>query len=835
MQTALSKLIFLLIFLPGTTLAQESNCTGETFTHLLSDEQGHDLRITCALTYPGPSGDLLLGGGVGGHIVLSRLDRQGNLRWRRVVRTGSESTELSTLNELVVDQAGNIAGVGTTFNDNIQQAYLFRYDPNADSLLYFLQPDFISSELTGIKILNGDEYLLLGSRLGEAFPVFISAYSQQVNQTDGQPSQAAIRYDYRGDESFLDASLAPDGTRYVVGNVSATGGTGDIRASVSRITANGTPEWTQVGPVRGTINGRLYAFDVELVDNQLFVLHWGNIGNITGGINTTVYLSCLDPGTGTLLWNRSYDLTDFNGEFGIELQPHNGGLLIYGISLIGKRDPWLMKLSLTGEVNWARSYEIPGNALLYLRANQQLHTDDTGITALASFSYTDGSPRKGLVLRLDPNGLSDAGCLNVRSLEVSVEPLTNDWQNASLETNELITSWNDAATGMEAANFTAADDCNMTCEDCSARSLLQTFVCREDSVFIAGAFRRQAGVYADTLPSSISGCDSIQFTELIISNGPSATYSVRRDCGLAEAKVRISASGLALPLSFSWSASGANGNTAYLPAGNYQVTVNNAIQCRPLVLEVLVDEVTRSSASLQVSAPVCPGDSSGTIRLEPPGSGDLKLLPLPNFIPDVLTGLPTGEYQLIVRDSTGCEVFRQVSVPPAGPVSIEITGAQRVRLGDETLLAPASGPDQNFVAYNWTLPNSSATQNFSLSLQPTTDGIYRLTAVTDRGCTATDSILLNVYRAAPRLYLPTAFSPNDDAVNDVFAPGVGPEIEAVTKWEIFDRWGNLRWALRGENWWDGKDAAPGVYVYYLEALLIDGSTVALSGQVTILR
>ncbi len=85
-----------------------------------------------------------------------------------------------------------------------------------------------------------------------------------------------------------------------------------------------------------------------------------------------------------------------------------------------------MKLSLTGEVNWARSYEIPGNALLYLRANQQLHTDDTGITALASFSYTDGSPRKGLVLRLDPNGLSDAGCLNVRSLEVSVEPLTND-------------------------------------------------------------------------------------------------------------------------------------------------------------------------------------------------------------------------------------------------------------------------------------------------------------------------------------------------------------------------------------------------------------------------
>jgi hypothetical protein len=767
--------------------------------------------------------------------VLSRLDREGNLRWRRVIRTGGESTELSTLNELVVDQAGNIAGIGATFNDNLQQAYLFRYDPNADSLLYFLQPDFISSELTGIKILNDNEYLVLGSRLGEAFPVFISAYSQQVNQADGQPSQAAIRYDYLGDESFLDASLAPDGTRYIVGNISATGGAGDIRASVSRIAADGTPEWTKFGPVGGDVNGRLYAFDVELIGNQLFVLHWGNIGNITGGVNTTIYLSCLDPSTGAVFWNRSYDITDFEGESGIELQPYNGGLLVYGLSLARKRDPWLMQLRLTGEVDWARSYEVPGNALVYLRANQQLHTDDTGITALASFSYADGTPRKGLVLRLAPNGQSDAGCLNVRSLEVSVEPLISDWQAASLETNELATTWNDVAIGMEEASFTGVDDCNTNCEDCSVRSLNQIFVCREDSVFVAGAFRSEAGVYADTLPSSVIGCDSIQFTEVVISDGPTASYSVRRECGLAEAEVRINANGVALPLSYSWSASGENGNTAYLPAGNYQVTVNDAIECRPLVIEVVVEEVTRGNASLQITPPNCPGDSTGIISLNPPGSGGLRLFPAPNFVPDVLTGLPAGAYQLIVRDSTGCEVFRQVSVPPADPVSVGITGPQRVRLGDETLLAPASGPDQNFVAHNWTLPNGSTSQDFSLGIQPTEDGTYHLTSITDLGCIATDSILLNVYRAAPRLYLPTAFSPNDDGLNDSFVPGIGPEIVRITKWEIFDRWGNLHWALTDENWWTGKEATPGVYVYHLEALLIDGSLVSLSGQITLLR
>ncbi len=834
MFSAFSKLIFVFLLLPGFLPAQDASCFGETFAHLLSDNQGRDLRITCALSYPGPSGDLLLGGGVDGHILLSRIDRQGNLRWRRVIRTGSESTELSTLNELVVDQAGNIAGVGTTINNNIENAYLFRYNPNLDSLLYFVQPAF-EAELTGIKILNNAEYLVTGSRLGEGFPVFISAYSQRIRQSDGQPSQTAIRYDYRGDESFLDASLAPDGTQYLVGNLSATGGPGDIRAFISRIDAEGTPVWSKFGPVRGEVNARLYAFDVELIGNRLYVLHWGNIGNITGGINTTVYLSCFDAATGLVRWSFDYDITDFNGENGIELEPHQGGLLIYGLKLIGKRDPWLMHLSLEGEVNWARSYELPGNALIYVRANQQLQVDEEGITALASYGFTDGSPRQGLLLRLDQRGNTDAPCLNVQTLEVEKVPLLNDWQNANLETSELDTRWNETGLGMEAPDFTAVDDCAMDCEDCSVRSLSQAFVCREDSVFIAGAFRNVAGVYADTLPSSINGCDSIHFTELIVSDGPSATFSVRRACGLADTEVTINATGLALPLSYTWSATGANGNIAYLPAGNYQVTVNDAIQCHPFILEITVEALSRQNAVLQINSPDCPGDSTGSIRLTPDGAGSLKLLPFGDFVPDVVTGLPAGSYQVIVQDSTGCEVFRQVTLPPAAPVEVSIAGPRRVLLGDEAALEPDYGSGQNFVADRWSTNDSIFDETSVLRIRPVEDLPILLTSVSDLGCVARDSILLEVVRGQPRLYVPTAFSPNGDGINDVFAPGLGPDIAEITKCEIFDRWGSLRWAYAGTGWWNGEDATPAVYTFHLSATLIDGTKIKRSGQVTLLR
>ena len=93
----------------------------------------------------------------------------------------------------------------------------------------------------------------------------------------------------------------------------------------------------------------------------------------------------------------------------------------------------------------------------------------------------------------------------------------------------------------------------------------------------------------------------------------------------------------------------------------------------------------------------------------------------------------------------------------------------------------------------------------------------------------------------PGVYIPTAFSPNDDGTNDVFLPlfssPVRPEGFLLRIW---DRWGSLTHETTNpEEGWDGTDelqpVPPGVYVYVLSYTVGDGERRQRSGTVNMLR
>ncbi|MCB0792705.1 MAG: gliding motility-associated C-terminal domain-containing protein [Flavobacteriales bacterium] len=92
------------------------------------------------------------------------------------------------------------------------------------------------------------------------------------------------------------------------------------------------------------------------------------------------------------------------------------------------------------------------------------------------------------------------------------------------------------------------------------------------------------------------------------------------------------------------------------------------------------------------------------------------------------------------------------------------------------------------------------------------------------------------------LYVPNAFTPDDDGVNDLFGPlGLGLA-EADFDMTIFDRWGQaiFRTNKLGE-WWDGSlangsPAMPGVYVWQIEFLdKYRGFHDKARGHVTLVR
>jgi len=88
------------------------------------------------------------------------------------------------------------------------------------------------------------------------------------------------------------------------------------------------------------------------------------------------------------------------------------------------------------------------------------------------------------------------------------------------------------------------------------------------------------------------------------------------------------------------------------------------------------------------------------------------------------------------------------------------------------------------------------------------------------------------------LYIPNAFTPNGDGLNDEFMP----KGHAIEKWDmyIFDRWGNILFHTKefGKGW-DGKvkgaDAPNDVYTYLIKVKTSGGKIKEFKGHVTLLK
>ncbi len=129
---------------------------------------------------------------------------------------------------------------------------------------------------------------------------------------------------------------------------------------------------------------------------------------------------------------------------------------------------------------------------------------------------------------------------------------------------------------------------------------------------------------------------------------------------------------------------------------------------------------------------------------------------------------------------------------------------------------------------------------FVAGANQTLSGIYTDTLVNQLGCDSLHVVDLQVEVCGRGYQIPNAFSPNEDGVNDrfrVFGPGV-----ISYNMMIFNRWGDLLFeanSLEGSAEWDGTykgEAQPlGVYVFVVELLLSDESTVEAKGNVTLVR
>jgi gliding motility-associated-like protein len=114
-----------------------------------------------------------------------------------------------------------------------------------------------------------------------------------------------------------------------------------------------------------------------------------------------------------------------------------------------------------------------------------------------------------------------------------------------------------------------------------------------------------------------------------------------------------------------------------------------------------------------------------------------------------------------------------------------------------------------------------------------------LRVTTPDGCQLTSTQVVRVQESTP-LAMPSAFSPNNDGLNDRFVFGLQGFVSY--SFTVFNRWGEVVFASTNPTeFWDGskqgtEDQAPeGTYVYKFVGITSMAQTVEKNGSITLVR
>ncbi len=256
------------------------------------------------------------------------------------------------------------------------------------------------------------------------------------------------------------------------------------------------------------------------------------------------------------------------------------------------------------------------------------------------------------------------------------------------------------------------------------------------------------------------------------------------------------------------------------------------------------------AVELSIIHPSCFGASSGKVAVmgvtggEPPYLYALNQEPLRQD--SLLTNLVPGAYDLLIQDANGCEFVEQIVLNQPKELVLSLGEDLYVNLGDEVYLEAVSNFEVDSVS--WTVFNgddfTDTITGLSHSFQAMhTQGI-RLEAFENGGCTTTD--IINIYvDQREKVFIPNAFSPNEDGDNDRFTVFSGGAVDAVSSMTIYSRWGDIVYQRNNfepndlDAGWDGtfggKELSDGVYIYRIELLLVNGRRETYAGDLALIK
>lgn len=272
-------------------------------------------------------------------------------------------------------------------------------------------------------------------------------------------------------------------------------------------------------------------------------------------------------------------------------------------------------------------------------------------------------------------------------------------------------------------------------------------------------------------------------------------------------------------------------------AGTFNITYITSGTC-PDTATFTINISSGIAANINPTNALCLGDASITLTASPIGgtwSG--------NGITDSANGTfdpstaGVGNHTIYYAIGGACPTSDSIVISVVEQPTVSLQGSYTITYGStEVINANYSGtgtfswsPDENLDCNDCPSPAITPTQTETICVQ-----------LSNGTCSDTACTQIIVDYNCGEVVVPTAFSPNSEDVNALEC--VLGSCVTNMHFTIYDRWGELVFESTDQNnCWDGthmrngKAMSTGVYVYQLDADLIDGTSINQKGNITLLR
>jgi gliding motility-associated-like protein len=169
-------------------------------------------------------------------------------------------------------------------------------------------------------------------------------------------------------------------------------------------------------------------------------------------------------------------------------------------------------------------------------------------------------------------------------------------------------------------------------------------------------------------------------------------------------------------------------------------------------------------------------------------------------------GLAPGTYTCVITESSGCSITQTVTVASITNLNADAGISTTITQGQSTMLNGSGG-----LTYSWApATNLSCTNCPDPLATPTVTTTYTLTVYDSTGCYQTDTVTIFVELFCGEVFVPNAFSPNDDGQNDVLYCRVDPGCLQSFEFIVFNRWGEAVFRTSDPTiGWDGPQCSHG--------------------------